>query len=345
MLIPDLKPRSIAVLRALQLGDMLCAVPALRALRAAAPAARVTLIGLPWAREFARRFRALVDDFLELPGWPGLPEREPDAAAIPGFLREAQARRFDLAVQMHGSGSYVNTLTVLLGARRSAGFFEPGGWNPDVSSFLPYPAEGPEVRRLQLLAESLGAPGLDGRLTFPLGAADEAERRALGAASGEYACVHPGARWPSRRWPAERFAAVADALSARGLRVVLTGARSERALTAEVARRMRATAFDAAGRTSLGGLAALLRRARLLVCNDTGVSHLAAALRTRSVVVASGSDVRRWAPADAARHRVISADMDCRPCGFRECPIGHPCATDVEAGRVAREALALAEAA
>jgi ADP-heptose:LPS heptosyltransferase len=97
---------------------------------------------------------------------------------------------------------------------------------------------------------------------------------------------------------------------------------------------MRAPAVDLAGRTSLGALGALIDGAGVVVCNDTGVSHVTAALGTPSVVVASGSDVRRWAPLDQSRHRVVWHQVDCRPCTFDECPIGHPCALAVEAGDV-----------
>src|SRR5437868_3560164 len=112
-------PRSIAVFRALQLGDLLVSVPAFRALRAAFPAAHVTLIGLPWAAAFAGRFSRYIDGFLEFSGYPGLPEISPRLERIPDFFAQAQKRRFDLAIQMHGNGSYVNSITVLLGAART----------------------------------------------------------------------------------------------------------------------------------------------------------------------------------------------------------------------------------
>jgi ADP-heptose:LPS heptosyltransferase len=307
-------PRRIVVLRALRLGDLLCAVPALRALRAALPEAEIALVGLPWAREFVRRFDRYLDGFIEFPGYPGLPERTVDFAHIPTFLAQVQAGRFDLAIQMQGSGAITNALTVRMGARVNAGFFRPGEYCPDAGRFVTYPDHGPEVRRLLRLVEFLGIPARGERLEFPW---CEEDRRALHALDeardlrpGSYVCVHPGASTPDKRWPAQHFAAVATALAARGLRVVLTGTAEEAELTRAVARTLRGPHVDLAGRTDLGSLAALVSGARLLVCNDTGVSHLAAALRVPSVVLFTGSDPDRWAPLDRRRHRTVGPGID-----------------------------------
>jgi ADP-heptose:LPS heptosyltransferase len=303
-----LRPGRVAILRALQLGDMLCAVPALRAFRAAWPAAEVVLVGLPWAYAFAARFRHLLDGFREFPGYPGLPERPPDIAELPGFFAALQAERFDLAVQLHGSGSFVNEVVTLFGARRTAGFFRPGDFVPDAALFRPWPETGLETTRLLTLAESLGAPGDGEALEFPV---FESDRAALARAldgnvltPGSYVCIHPGASVPERRWGAGRFAAVARALAARGLWVVLTGTGAERDLIAAVAGAVPG-AVDLAGRTELGAVGALLEGARLLVCNDTGVSHVAAALRVPSVVISTGDNPARWSPADRRRHTVL----------------------------------------
>lgn len=334
-------PRRIAVLRALQLGDMLCTVPALRALRAAFPDADITLIGLPWARSFVERFSEYLDGLMVLPGVPGMPEQPADEGALPAFVDAARRMEFDLAIQLHGSGAITNGLLKRLGAKRMAGFYPAGGDRPDPQTFLPWDEREHEVTRALRLMAFLGIPGRGEALEFPLNEEDARALESCGAAlppAGGYVCVHPGARMPTRRWPAERFAQVADRLARQGCRIVLTGAPAEAELTASVKRMMTMPAVDLGGRTSLGALALLISRARLVVSNDTGVSHVTAAVGTPSVVICSGADPGRWAPLDAGRHRVFAHPVECRPCMHLHCPIGHPCATGVTADAVMAEA-------
>lgn len=341
----DLAPQRVVLLRALVLGDMLCAVPAFRALRAALPKAHLVLVGLPWARDFAARFSRYFDGFLEFPGLPGLAERSPNLAQFPGFLQTVQQTRFDLAIQMHGSGLLTNPLTTLLGARQTAGFYQPGQWCPDADWFLPYPGHEPEVERLLRLLDFLGVPRCGDALEFPLGEEDDAALRAIPQVRrlepGSYVCLHPGASVAARRWKPDGFAAVGDALARMGFKVVLTGSLVEADLADTVSRQMAASAVNLAGRTRLGTLAALFRGARLVVCNDTGMSHLAAALRVPSVVIVLSSDPVRWAPADKHRHRIVVHPVACRPCGHALCPLDFACAEGITAEMVTQTALDL----
>jgi ADP-heptose:LPS heptosyltransferase len=302
-------PQRIIILRALQLGDLLCSVPAFRALRAALPEAHISLIGLPWAKVFVDRFHHYLDAFLEFPGFPGFPEREPQISAFPSFLSQIQAQKADLVIQMQGSGNLSNSLTLLFGARTNAGYYLPGQFCPDPGLFMVYPAHEPEVWRHLRLMEFLGVPSQGDALEFPLDGEDDAAfvpvQQRYRLEPGDYICIHPGSRAANRRWPAEKFAAVADHLARSGYRIVLTGTRVEADLTQAVAARMNAPYIDLAGKTSLGALGVLLTGARLLICNDTGVSHIAAALKIPSIVLFSASDPNRWAPLNDRMHRVI----------------------------------------
>jgi ADP-heptose:LPS heptosyltransferase len=318
------------VFRALALGDLLNAVPALRALRRGHPQARITLVSLPWAAEWVQRID-VVDDFIAFPGHPELPERACDARAWPAFLDEVQARRYDLALQLHGSGAIVNAIVGLFGARRTAGFAGDAAWRPETDApwYAPWPERGHEIERLLVLTDWLGCPRDGLQLEFPV--LDE-DRAALARTwpgvrdAGPYVVVHAGARLPSRRWPLERYAAVAERLAQRGCSVVLTGGPDEAELVARLSAEIPWPTVNLAGRTTLWTLGALIEGAAQLVCNDTGVSHVAAALGTPSVVISSGGDALRWAPLDRARHTVLWQGIACRPCAHAICPIGHDCA-------------------
>jgi ADP-heptose:LPS heptosyltransferase len=227
------------------------------------------------------------------------------------FLTQVQLRSFDLAIQLHGNGTTFNPVMVLMGARYNAGQYLPGYYCPDPDRFLPYQERESEVGACLRVVERLGFPAQGEALEFPLRKQDFSELAGLPESRllepGRFACLHPGASTPDRCWPVERFAMVGDALAARGLRVVLTGLEREAPLTAQVARAMSTLPINLTGRLSLGGMAALLKNAGLLVCNDTGVSHLADALGTRSVVIFSHSDPQKWAPLNRQLHRVIAS--------------------------------------
>lgn len=299
---------TLAIFRALQLGDMLCAVPALRAIRRALPATRICLIGLPWAEQFSARFHRYIDEFVAFPGHPDFPEQPVKQHQLADFYSSMRARRFDVALQLHGSGEQSNLVTRALGARTMAGYGDGAGCAGEV--FFPYPATGPEPVRLLEFARLLGAPDTGAELEFPITDGDERELGASGIGSGlvpgSYICIHPGARIRDKCWHPARFAQVADSLAEEfGVRIVLTGSANEAELTSAVARCMRSEAIDAAAPISIGAMAALISRSRLLISNDTGVSHIAAGLKLRSVVIFSKADIRRWAPLDVERHRCL----------------------------------------
>ncbi|MFD6565884.1 glycosyltransferase family 9 protein [Micromonospora profundi] len=272
----------ILVLRALGVGDLVTAVPALRALRAAypgrelalaAPAALAPLVDLVGGVD-----RLADTSGLDGPAWPGPP---------PG-----------IAVNLHGRGPQSHRLLAAAGPARllafanaDAGFTDGPRWVDDEH----------EVDRWCRLLSWYG---------IPADRTDLALRRPAPTGLPAGATVlHPGSNVPAKRWPAERFAALARALTDRGHRVLLTGSVDERALAARVADEA-GLPPDAvlAGRTDLGALAALVAAARLVVSGDTGVAHLATGYGTPSVVLFGPVPPARWGPPpERPRHRVLWA--------------------------------------
>ncbi|WP_024876024.1 glycosyltransferase family 9 protein [Saccharomonospora piscinae] len=277
------------VLRALGLGDLLTAVPALRALRDARPGDRLVLAA-PAALAPLAALTGAVDEVLPTPGL--------------GALRPNSVPRPVLAVNLHGRGP--RSIADLLRTRprsvvthRHAAFPALDGppWRDDVH----------EVRRWCDLLRHSGIAADPARLELPPPPAAAPACPAPGAV-----VVHPGAASRARRWPPGRFAAVARALADQrtgpGARVVVTGSEAERPLATEVAARagLGHAAVRAGG--DLTHLAALVAGAALVVCGDTGVGHLATAFGTPSVLLFGPTPPARWGPPpDRPRHVALWA--------------------------------------
>ncbi len=304
------RAQRIAVFRALQLGDLLLAVPALRSLRAGFPHAEISLIGLPWAEWFVHRFHHYVDRLIAFEGYSGIAEIDYERDRAKRGIQRLRQENFDLVIQMHGSGEVSNQFAGAIRCpnKLAAGLYR-GRRPSDLAYAAPYPEGEPEIERNLAVMRALDCPDTGTRLELPVLAEDRAEADRLLhelALGRPLIGLHPGARNPARRWPAQRFAEVADGLIRdHGATVLLTGSASESGLVKRVQDYMRETAIDLSGRTSLGGLAALIERLDLFISNDTGPAHIAHALGTPSVVIWGPAEFRRWAPFDLERHRVI----------------------------------------
>jgi ADP-heptose:LPS heptosyltransferase len=288
----------IVALRPLGLGDLLTAVPALRALRAAFGEHRIVL-GAPRPLAPLARLSGAVGEVVHT---------EP-LRPLPSALHGAH-----VAVDLHGRGPESHRVLLASRPRRLVAFRNPQ--IPQSDSMPLWRKNEHEVERwCRLLTES-GVPAdpHDVHIAPPdVPAAD---------GSAGATVLHPGAASAARRWPADRFAVVARSELAAGRRVFVTGGSRERALALHVA----ASAglderYVLAGKTTLLELAALVAVAGRIVCGDTGIAHLATALGTPSVVLFGPTPPALWGPpADRPRHRALWAGSRGDPHGTEPDP-------------------------
>lgn len=285
---PSSQPAVVAY-RTLGLGDLLTAVPALRALARGFPDHRLVLAAPAWLAPLV----ALVDAVDE---HVAVAELEP----VPDRLHGC-----DVGVNLHGAGPQSHRVLLAAEPRRlfayhcrAAGVVDGPAWDQRQH----------EVTRWCDLLRWYGLAADEGALALapPHGDAP--------AASVGATVIHPGAKAGARRWPEERFAAVAAHEAARGRPVVVTGSAGERPLAQRVA--AAADLPDAAvlaGSTDLAGLARVVAAAGRVVSGDTGMGHLATALGTPSVLLFGPTSPARWGPPDRDRHVVLWAGREGDP--------------------------------
>jgi ADP-heptose:LPS heptosyltransferase len=314
----------IAVVRAAGIGDLVFALPALEALRIAYPTARITLLARASHAELLAARPAPVDGVEIVPPYGGVSAPENAAQSsreLDAFFECMQARRFDIALQLHGGGGNSNRFVARLGARVTAGSRAHDA--PPLDRWIRYDTYYPEVLRCLEVVRLVGARPSDALVPHLTVVADDAARAdallARCARERPIAVLHPGATDPRRRWPVARFAAVGRALVDWGLDVVVSGTDDEYALAAAVADQVGCGGSALAGLMSLSSLVGVLAAASVVVANDTGPLHLAAAVGTPTVGIYWVGNALNFGMHGMHKHRrCISWQMCCPKCG-RDC--------------------------
>lgn len=276
----------ILVLRALGIGDLATAVPALRGLRRAFPDRVLALAAPAW-----------LTPLVELIG--GVDRLVPVAGLAPVGWRVPPPYR---AVNLHGRGPESHRLLLASAPKRLWAFRCPAAGHLDGPQWMDTEHE---VDRWCRLLQWYGVPSDPSDLAL--------QPPTVEVPAG-VTVLHPGGKSPERRWPAERFGVLARELVALGHRPVVTGTPAERPLAERVAA-VGGLPPEAvlAGRTPLRELCALVAGAHLVVSADTGIAHLATAYRTRSVVIFGPVPPWRWGPPPGRPcHRVLYRGPDPR---------------------------------
>ncbi len=330
--------KRILVVKLADVGDVLTATPALRALRRTFPSSEITALISPHCREVLdgntsvdrllwfdkRRFDAVGG--LRTPGL---------AAGLAGLGWTLRRFGFDALVLLHhlttpqGAAKYAG-LSLAAGAPIRAGLDNGRG------GFLTHRAPDRgfgarhEVEYWNDVVGLLGVAPDYGPLEFPSPVRDGVTADALlDALPAPRVAIHAGAGSFSlaRRWPLEDYARLVQRLTAHlDVSVVLVGGRDEAGIGAALREAGPPDRIlDLTGRTTLGQLGALLARCHLFVGNDSGVMHLAAAVGTDILALFGPSNHRAWGPwTPTARSIIIRADVPCSPCLYRGDTLGTP---------------------
>ncbi|MCC6159974.1 MAG: glycosyltransferase family 9 protein [Deltaproteobacteria bacterium] len=317
----DLSPdavRSILIHKPDHLGDVLCAAPAIRALREHFPNARFVASVMAGPAVFLTAL-GLADEIFALrgPDWWA----QYDAAR---HIARCRAMRFDLVVNFRHDVRDILAVG-LMGARRVCSSTHRG-----IGSWFRYPSPPPQAERAEIENHLAMLRSMDVVAHF----APDGFRSRIPIATiehlhtdGHWIVFHPFSRTRAKAWSIEHACAFVRLVISHGVGVRLIGA-NEHARDAEAIWIDSPRFVSHVGQTDAVGLMACVAAADALVCSDSGPGHIAPLVGTPVVTIASGTnEPSRWAPLGAT---VVRNEVPCAPCHLETCPVpGHPCLNDL----------------
>lgn len=321
-------------------------VPALQALRAQYPQARISILARPWVAGLYGR-EAFCDEVIPYeaqPGWIGARAKYATALA----LRE---RQFQCAVLLQNAFEaaavvWLARIPVRIGYDRDA-----RGLLLTDAIPVPKPGEIPKHQRfyyLELLKRAGMIDSYDTKAPIQLQAAKEAaaagqEKLKSIISAGAAIGVSPGAAYGgAKRWLPERFAEAAIEICKNlHTAALVMGSQAEYEICDQVRAMISnggVEAVNLAGKTGLECFIDLAAACRLILTNDSGSMHIGSALGVPTVTVFGATDEHATGPTGELA-RIVREPVECSPCLLRECPIDHRCMTRVDAQRVVNTAL------
>jgi len=314
-------PKTILIYRTGHLGDTLCAIPAIKAVRESFPNAHLILMtnAEKGGFAFAKEILEPVVHFDEVIVYDPAKINSPNY--IRGLCGNLRKKRIDFVFYLSGNTSTVYRLL------REMFFFKLCGCKGGVGFRLAlhrffklaqrkFHTFDPEPLRFMKLVNQAG---VSGELKWDI---PRASFQIPSTGQGPIVAVHPGANFPVKKWPIERFIEVCRRLQdEHGAHMVIIGGESANAEAEALSHGLNGKAVNLSGKTTILETAEVLRQSRFLLSNDSGPVHLAAAVGTPVVALFSAREYPNvWVPI-GEKHQVFRKDVPCQICDLKVCPI------------------------
>ncbi|MEM9951963.1 MAG: lipopolysaccharide heptosyltransferase II [Chloroflexota bacterium] len=331
------------------LGDMLLAIPAMKALKEARPYTEIHVLAGSWAAGVLVNVPE-VDMVLTI-DFPGFVRGEEKTNYLEPYTQLYKVSRqlrqigYGHAIVMRPDHWWGAMLAYVAGISERIGY-DVENVSQFLTQALPYQHDH-VIRQNLRLVEQWTDTIADEDVLYNL-AVYEDEREAIQSqlmqfgfeAEQRYFCIHPGSGTWVKRWENDLWAKVADTLIDQlDAEVIFTGTDGERAIVEDIQNRMTHTSYTTAGDLNLEQLAALYERALVVVGPDSGPLHLSAAVDTPTVALFGPADPVEFAPWGAKdRHIIVTSPIGCRPCRVLDWgdddPDYHPCVRHITIGQV-----------
>ena len=311
--------RNILIIKLRYIGDVLLATPTVRAIKAARPDVRVTML-VNRGTEDVLSGNPDVDEIMVLD--------KGSLAAQSRLIAELRGRQFDTVIDLT-DGDRSAFLTRISGAPVRIGFNDEHRWRGRYYTEVVQPV--PAVRhRIERDLESLKPMNIQAESKVPqLWLTQEEMKNAdqlldeLGIQRSQSMMIlQPGARYWFKAWPPERFAELADYLTFQwGSQVLIGGSDQDIEIAQKIQQMAKKNPIIIAGRTTIRQFAAVAKKSALFVGSDSGAMHLASAVGTPVVALFGPSNPREWGPRGGPVE-VLYKEIDCRPCFHPTCKRG-----------------------
>ncbi len=297
------------------LGDILFTTPAIRALRENNSDAFIACMVHPRCAE-------MLEDNTDINKLILFDERGSHKGLLAKilFILNLRKSKFDTVIFFHRSMSRV-LIAYLSGIPRRVGYYRrKRAWL--LTDSVKPPVEQPhKVEYFLNITRALGADtdNKDYQFNIPESSLKDSkkilERAGIGE-NDEFFVINPGGNWLAKRWPIDNYTKLCKALTATyAKKILLTGATKDKPLAQEIIRMTNFTPVDLCGKTTLKELAAIMRRAKVVVANDSGPMHIAISQKASTIALFGPTSPDITGPFGRGDYHVLQKFSDCDiPC-------------------------------